>query len=47
VIPKSQLTGLPEEKVDMRVLQVVYTYDPKEFSAYLGQQLDVYIEVPE
>ncbi|MFN7662378.1 MAG: efflux RND transporter periplasmic adaptor subunit [Alphaproteobacteria bacterium] len=47
VVPKTQLTGFPAEKVDMRVLQVVYTYDPKEFSAYLGQQLDVYIEVAE
>lgn len=47
VVPKTQLTGFPGEKVDMRILQVVYTYDPKEFSAYLGQQLDVYIEVAE
>ena len=47
VVPKTQLTGFPSEKVDMRVLQVVYTCDPKEFSAYLGQQLDVYIEVAE
>ncbi|MEI8320830.1 MAG: efflux RND transporter periplasmic adaptor subunit [Alphaproteobacteria bacterium] len=46
VVPKSQLTGSPQEKIDVRVLQVVYTYDPKDFASYIGQQLDVYIEVP-
>lgn len=47
VIPKSNLTGDSTERVDVRVLQVVYSYDPKELPSYLGQQVDVYIEVPE
>jgi HlyD family secretion protein len=47
VVPKTQLSGIAREIVDVRVLQVVYVYNPKEFPAYLGQQLDVYIEVPE
>jgi HlyD family secretion protein len=47
VVPKTQLTGNPQERVDVRVLQVIYTYDPKDFSSYIGQQLDIYIEVPE
>jgi HlyD family secretion protein len=47
VVPKTQLSGIAREIVDVRVLQVVYVYDPKEFPAYLGQQLDVYIEVAE
>jgi HlyD family secretion protein len=47
VIPKKSLTGDPTEQVDVRVLQVVYSYDPKDLPAYLGQQVDVYIEAKE
>ena len=43
VIPKKSLTGDPTEKISTRVLQVVYSYDPKALPAYLGQQIDVYI----
>ncbi len=46
VIPKQNLTGESTERVDVRVLQVVYSYDPKDLPSYLGQQVDVYIEVP-
>lgn len=46
VIPKQNLTGESTERVDVRVLQVLYSYDPKDLPSYLGQQVDVYIEVP-
>ncbi len=44
IIPKRSLTGDTTERVDTRVLQVVYSYDPKALPAYLGQELDVYIQ---
>lgn len=44
VIPKQSLTGDSTERVDTRVLQVVYSYDPKTMPAYLGQEVDVYIK---
>jgi len=44
VIPKASFTGDPTERVDTRVLQVVYSYDPKAMPAYLGQEVDVYIQ---
>ncbi|MDB2614363.1 efflux RND transporter periplasmic adaptor subunit [Chlamydiales bacterium] len=45
VIPKKSLTGLGDERVDTRVLQVIYTFNPPEnFNVYIGQQVDVFIE---
>ena len=45
VIPKRSLTGSSKEKVDTRVLQVIYTFEPpKDTSLYIGQQVDVFIE---
>lgn len=44
VIPKQSLSGRVGERVDTRVLQVIYKFDPAELPAYVGQQLDVYIE---
>ena len=45
VIPKKSLTGLGEEKVDTRVLQVIYTLEvPTDFTLYVGQQVDVFID---
>lgn len=44
VIPKRSLTGDSTERVDTRVLQVVYSYEPKNLPAYLGQEVDVYIQ---
>lgn len=46
VIPKKSLTGDATERVDTRVLQVVYSYDPKAIPAYIGQEVDVYIQAP-
>lgn len=45
VIPKKSLTGSSDERVDTRVLQVIYTFQqPKDFSVYVGQQMDVFIK---
>lgn len=45
VIPKKSLTGMNDERVDTRVLEVVYSFDPpKEHPLYIGQQVDLYIE---
>jgi HlyD family secretion protein len=44
VIPKKSLTGDNSERVDTRVLQVVYALPEEEqpFRLYVGQQMDVY-----
>jgi len=44
VIPKRSLTGESTERVDTRVLQVVYAFDPSGLPIFVGQQMDVYIE---
>lgn len=45
VIPKRQLTGGGSgERVDTRVLQVIYAFDPKTFPAFVGQQVDVFVD---
>ena len=44
VIPKRSLTGDSSERVDTRVLQIVYAFDPKELNAYVGQQMDVFVD---
>jgi multidrug resistance efflux pump len=47
VIPKKSLTGDSAERVDTRVLQVIYAIDEHAAHAavYAGQQMDVFIEV--
>jgi multidrug resistance efflux pump len=44
VVPKHSLTGDAAERVDTRVLQVIYAFDPAALNAYVGQQVDVYLE---
>jgi len=44
VIPKVSLTGDNTERTDMRVLQVLYSFDPSALPVYVGQQMDVYID---
>lgn len=46
-VPKKSLSGLSSEKVDTRVLQVIYSFDPKDFPIFIGQQVDVFIEADE
>src|SRR5258708_24777694 len=43
VIPKRNLTGDSTERVDTRVLQVIFALDPGA-RVYAGQQLDVFID---
>lgn len=46
VIPKRSLTGDNAERVDTRVLQVIYAIDAKDLKEqlFVGQQVDVYVE---
>lgn len=45
VIPKTSLTGAITERVDTRVLQVIYACpSPPDRPLYVGQQIDLYIE---
>ncbi|BBL76871.1 efflux RND transporter periplasmic adaptor subunit [Methylomagnum ishizawai] len=46
VVPKRSLTGDSTERVDTRVLQALYSFDRDRLPAYVGQQLDVFIEAP-
>ena len=44
VVPKRSLTGDSFERVDTRVLQVIYEFDRPTFPIYIGQQVDIFIE---
>jgi RND family efflux transporter MFP subunit len=44
VMPKEQLNNSPSERVDTRVLQVIYRIDADNPALYIGQQMDVFIE---
>jgi HlyD family secretion protein len=44
VIPKKSLTGDNSERVDTRVLQVIYSLDTSDKPIYVGHQLDVFID---
>jgi len=46
VIPKKSLTGDSTERVDTRVLQVIYRVAAEDSSLFVGQQMDVFIETP-
>jgi len=46
VVPKRSLTGESTERVDTRVLQVLFRFDPVALPVYVGQQMDVFIEAP-
>ena len=43
VIPKRSLTGDSTERVDTRVLQVIFELDKPQVPLYVGQQVDVFI----
>jgi RND family efflux transporter MFP subunit len=47
VIPKTSLTGDTTERVDTRVLQVIYGFERGELPIYVGQQMDIFIEAPD
>ena len=44
VIPKRSLTGESTERVDTRVMQVVYSFSRSDLPVFPGQLMDVYIE---
>jgi multidrug efflux pump subunit AcrA (membrane-fusion protein) len=46
VIPKASLTGDSTERVDTRVLQVIYRVKDQNAPLHVGQQMDVYIQAP-
>lgn len=43
VVPKKSLTGDNTERVDTRVLQVIYEVEAGQHRLYVGQQVDVYV----
>ena len=46
VVPKKSLTGDTTERVDTRVLQVIYEFDPAgKPPLFVGQQVEVFIDV--
>jgi HlyD family secretion protein len=45
VVPKLSLTGASTERVDTRVLQVIYSFErPENRPVYVGQQVDLYVK---
>ena len=44
VVPKRSLTGDSSERVDTRVLQVIYRVESSALPLFVGQQLDVFID---
>lgn len=46
VLPKKSLTGDNTERVDTRVLQVIYRVEDDKLPLFVGQQMDVFIDAP-
>jgi len=44
IVPKNSLTGDNRERVDTRVLQIIYRFQKNNFPVYVGQMLDIYIQ---
>lgn len=45
VVPKVSLTGASTERVDTRVLQVIYSFKrPQDRAVYVGQQVDLFVK---
>lgn len=45
VVPKKSLTGDNSERVDTRVLQAIYAFEKLPANVFVGQQLDVFIDI--
>jgi len=45
VVEKRALSG-GSERVDTRVVEVIYSFDPVDVPAYLGQRMDVFVGAP-
>lgn len=46
VMPRTALSGQGTERTDVRVLQVVYSFERKALPVYVGEQMDVFIQAP-
>jgi len=46
VVPKTSLTGSSTERPDVRVLDVVYSFQRAALPVYVGQEMDAFIEAP-
>lgn len=46
IVPKASFTGQTTERIDTRVLQVLYRFLRNDVPIYAGQILDVFIEAP-
>jgi HlyD family secretion protein len=44
VVPKKSLTGDGTERVDTRVLQVIFSFERGDLPVFVGQQMDVFID---
>jgi RND family efflux transporter MFP subunit len=44
ILPKRSLTGESSERVDTRVLQIIFRFDAPATPVYVGQQMDVFLE---
>lgn len=44
VQPKRSLLGDGTDRVDTRILEVIYEFDPEKLRAYVGQQMDVFVQ---
>ncbi len=44
IVPKSVTTGLPTERSDVRVIQVIYRFEKPSFPLYVGETMDVFID---
>jgi multidrug resistance efflux pump len=45
IVPKKSLTGDNAERIDTRVMHVIFAIDTPNAPVYVGQQLDVFIDV--
>jgi HlyD family secretion protein len=46
LVPKTSLTGQSSERSDLRVLQVIYSFERGNLPVYVGQQMDAFIQAP-
>ena len=44
IVPKRSLTGESSERVDTRVLQVIFRFEQPSMPVYAGQQMDVFLD---
>jgi HlyD family secretion protein len=44
VLPKRSLTGERTERIDTRVLEVIYSFQPGDSPVFIGQQVDVFVK---